>query len=63
MKRFAWLLLALGAAGQNDDVYDVVLSGGKIVDGTGNPWFYGDIGVRGSRIARVTAAGVLDPAQ
>lgn len=63
MKRIAWLLLALGAAGQSDDVYDVVLSGGKIVDGTGNPWFYGDIGVRGNRIARVTAAGVLDPAQ
>jgi len=63
MKRIAWLLLALGAAGQTDDVYDVVLSGGKIVDGTGNPWYDGDIGVRGNRIARVTAAGVLDPAQ
>ncbi len=63
MKRIAWLLLALSAAAQNDYVYDVILSGGKIVDGTGNPWFYGDIGVRGDRIVRVTAAGVLDPEQ
>jgi dihydroorotase/N-acyl-D-amino-acid deacylase len=39
--------------------YDVVITGGRLVDGTGNPWFYGDIGVIGSRIARVAAAGML----
>ena len=42
--------------------YDVVISGGKIVDGTGNAWFYGDIGIRGDRIAAVTRAGALDSA-
>ena len=26
--------------------YDVVISGGKIVDGTGNPWYYGDVGIQ-----------------
>jgi len=63
MKRIACLLVALCAAAQNDDVYDVILAGGKVVDGTGNPWFYGDVGVRGNRIARITPAGVLDPAR
>ncbi|MGA2384612.1 MAG: D-aminoacylase [Gemmatimonadales bacterium] len=39
--------------------YDVVITGGRLVDGTGNPWFYGDVGVIGSRIARVAPAGLL----
>jgi N-acyl-D-amino-acid deacylase len=39
--------------------YDVVISGGKIVDGTGNPWYYGDVGISGDRIAAVTPSGAL----
>ena len=30
---------------------DLVFSGGTIVDGSGNPWFHSDIGVKGNRIA------------
>jgi N-acyl-D-amino-acid deacylase len=39
--------------------YDVVISGGKIVDGTGNPWYYGDVGISGDRITAVTPTGAL----
>jgi dihydroorotase/N-acyl-D-amino-acid deacylase len=39
--------------------YDLVISNGKVVDGTGNPWFYGDLAVQGDRIARVAPAGLL----
>ncbi|MBI4606466.1 MAG: D-aminoacylase [Planctomycetes bacterium] len=35
--------------------YDLVLRGGRIVDGTGNPWFHGDVAVQGDRIALVGA--------
>jgi dihydroorotase/N-acyl-D-amino-acid deacylase len=42
--------------------YDIVISRGKIVDGTGSAWFYGDVAVRGDRIARITSAGLLDSA-
>ena len=39
--------------------YDIVIEGGRIVDGTGNAWFYGDVAIRGDRIARIMPAGVL----
>ncbi|MEZ5415824.1 MAG: D-aminoacylase [Vicinamibacterales bacterium] len=31
-------------------VFDVVIAGGRIVDGTGAPWYVADIGIRGDRI-------------
>ena len=34
--------------------YDVVIVNGRVVDGSGNAWFYGDVGIRGDRIARIT---------
>jgi len=37
--------------------YDVVIANGRIVDGTGAPWFRGDIGIAGDRIAAVGAIG------
>ena len=40
-------------------MFDVILKGGHIVDGSGNPWYYGGIGIRGDRIA---AIGKLDGA-
>ena len=33
--------------------YDLLLKGGKIIDGTGNPWFSADIGIRSGRIISV----------
>jgi N-acyl-D-amino-acid deacylase len=39
--------------------YDVVIAGGRIVDGTGSAWFYGDVAIQGGRIVRVAPAGLL----
>ncbi len=36
-----------------------MITNGRIVDGTGNPYFYGDVGVRGDHIVAVTARGAL----
>ena len=33
--------------------FDLIIRKGRIVDGSGNPWFYGDVGVRGDRIVAV----------
>ncbi len=48
----------LGSSG-SDGPMDVVIEGGRVVDGTGAAWFYGDVGIRGDRIAAVTPAGGL----
>lgn len=39
--------------------YDVIIENGRLVDGTGNPWFAGDLAIRGDRIAAITIAGGL----
>jgi N-acyl-D-amino-acid deacylase len=41
-------------------MFDLVLTGGRVVDGTGCPWFRADVGIRGDRIA---AVGALDRAE
>lgn len=41
--------------------YDLLIHGGRIVDGSGNPWFYGDLAIAGDRIAAVAPRSVLDP--
>jgi len=47
----------------SESSYDVLIRSGRIVDGSGNPWFYGDVGIRADRIARITPAGRLKDAK
>ena len=51
----AFLLLSLlSAAGRAQPAYDLIIRGGTIIDGTGQPRFAGDIAIRGDRIVRVS---------
>jgi len=36
-----------------EDRFDIIIRNGHIIDGTGNPWFAGDVGIRGDRIAAI----------
>ena len=42
-------LLALALL-QQAPAYDLIIRGGRVLDGTGNPYFYADVGIRGDRI-------------
>jgi len=53
---FASLLL-VGAAAPPPAAYDIVIRGGRVLDGAGNPWVNADVAIKDGRIARV---GVID---
>jgi N-acyl-D-amino-acid deacylase len=40
---------------------DVLIRGARIVDGTGNPWFYGDIAIQGDRVLDIAPPGQIAP--
>jgi dihydroorotase/N-acyl-D-amino-acid deacylase len=44
---------AYDAPALGEDSYDVLIRNGRIVDGGGNPWFSGDVAIRGNRIVAV----------
>jgi len=48
---------------QRPEAFDLLIRGGKIVDGTGNPWFEGDVAIRGDRIEAVGWLGSLATAR
>lgn len=66
----AGLIILLGSTfvfGQEaPEPFDLLLTGGRVIDGTGNPWLYADVGVRDGRIVAVgrlegaTARRVID---
>ncbi|WP_420635117.1 N-acyl-D-amino-acid deacylase family protein [Candidatus Palauibacter sp.] len=37
--------------------YDLIIRSGRLIDGTGNPWFAADIGIAGDRIVRIGNLG------
>ena len=52
---------ASNSATAADSRYDLVLRNGRIVDGTGSPWYRADIAVQGDTIARIAPA-ITEPA-
>ncbi len=56
---FLLLLTAcgVGKAPQSSGPFDVILQGGWIVDGSGNPRYRGDVAIRGDRVAAVGFLG------
>jgi dihydroorotase/N-acyl-D-amino-acid deacylase len=49
---FAFLLLSSLAIAQTS-AFDIVITNGHIIDGSGSPWYSGDIGIRDGRIAAI----------
>ena len=53
----AVLLFASCATTPNQKLLDLKITNGRILDGTGAPWFRGDVGITGDRISAIGALG------
>ena len=55
----AWLLACMAVLvvgwvqAQTEPAFDLVITNGHIMDGTGSPWYSGDIGIRAGKIAAI----------
>jgi dihydroorotase/N-acyl-D-amino-acid deacylase len=47
------LLATASAAFAAEAPFDLILANGHIVDGTGSPWYAGDVGIRNGRVAAI----------
>ncbi|MGE0359620.1 MAG: amidohydrolase family protein [Vicinamibacterales bacterium] len=55
----AAVAVAPAAQSPSSEPFDLVIAGGRVVDGSGSPWFVGDVAVRGDRIAAVGHLGSI----
>ncbi|HEX3146526.1 MAG TPA: D-aminoacylase [Gemmataceae bacterium] len=53
MRPVAIALCVLAASVKADEPFDLVIRHAKVADGTGNPWVYADVAVRGNKIVAV----------
>jgi N-acyl-D-amino-acid deacylase len=63
MPKFRWLFLVILIAACPNisaQTYDVIIRGGHVIDGAGNPWIKADVGIRAGHVARI---GRLEGAQ
>jgi len=49
----ALLIVLLAATVPAQSTYDVVVANGRVIDGSGNPWYVADVGIRDGRIAAI----------
>ncbi len=51
------IIFSLVAFAQRGQEYDLLIENGRIVDGAGNPWYSGNVAIKGDRIAAVGRTG------
>lgn len=51
--KFLWTLLFISFIAGGQDTPDIIIRNGKIIDGTGNSWFYADIAIKDGLIVRI----------
>ena len=64
-RRLIWVVVAVGlvsslpvtARQTGTETFDILIRNGRVLDGTGTPWYRADIGIRGDRVAAVGSLG------
>lgn len=59
----AALLVCLASIATAQPQADLILRNGRVVDGTGNPWFYGDVVIKNGKIVAVGDVGTFTAAR
>src|ERR671913_1499471 len=62
MKRLILVLLIVPVLTAQAPTYDLILKGGRIVDGTASPWYVADLAITGDTIVRIAPA-INEPAK
>jgi N-acyl-D-amino-acid deacylase len=62
MKRLILVLLLVPVLTAQAPTYDLILKGGRIVDGTASPWYAADLAISGDTIVRIAPA-INEPAK
>src|SRR5262245_23180206 len=47
------VMQAMTANASEQGEYDLLIRGARVLDGTGTPWYYADVAIKGDRIAAV----------
>src|SRR5580698_6832127 len=58
LRRAALIVLISPFLVAEESLFDLIIANGRIVDGAGGPWYYGDLAIKGDTIA---AIGHFDP--
>src|SRR5687768_4842633 len=56
---FSLAALALSVAAAAQTQADILITNGRILDGTGNSWFYGNIAIKDGKIQKVGNTGTI----
>ncbi len=57
---FILLLLSLGGFSQK---FDKIITNGRVIDGSGNPWFYADLGIKDGKIIAIGKLSTKDASE
>jgi N-acyl-D-amino-acid deacylase len=47
------ICLLFGGCAARKQKYDIIVKGGRVIDGSGNPWYPADVGIRNGKIAAI----------
>ncbi|WP_298300725.1 D-aminoacylase [Hydrotalea sp.] len=53
MRKLIWLLIVIFPLDLSAQTAEILIKNGKIIDGTGNAWFYGDVAVVNNKIVAI----------